>query len=57
MRQPAPGAVEAVAGGPEPVTAPLSEAYLKGRVDAAEAVEDLTGASVEPSPREDGVPE
>ncbi|WP_329620906.1 slipin family protein [Streptomyces sp. NBC_01255] len=54
---PAPGAVEAVAGGPEPVTAPLSEAYLKGRVDAAEAVEDLTGASVEPSPREDGVPE
>ncbi|MDV5148708.1 slipin family protein [Streptomyces sp. SBC-4] len=63
---PAPGTDNAVAGepvadkavaGPQPVTAPLSEAYLKGRVDAAEAVEDLTGASVEPSPREDGVPE
>ncbi|MFD3661157.1 slipin family protein [Streptomyces sp. NPDC058659] len=42
-----------VAAGTEPVTAPLSEAYLKGRVDASEAVEDLTGAPVEPSSRED----
>lgn len=54
---PVPGTDKAVAGeavaGPEPVAAPLSDAYLKGRVDAAEAVEDLTGASVEPSPQED----
>ncbi|MFI6418371.1 slipin family protein [Streptomyces sp. NPDC050842] len=57
---PMPGTDKAVAGpaaGPEPVTAPLSDAYLKGRVDATEAVEDLTGASVEPSPREDSARE
>ncbi|MEU5918125.1 slipin family protein [Streptomyces sp. NPDC047141] len=34
------------------ITAPLSEAYLKGRAAAEESVEDLTGTSVEPSPRE-----
>ncbi|MFD8211373.1 slipin family protein [Streptomyces sp. NPDC059695] len=37
---------------PEPITGPLSEAYLKGRAAAEESVEDLTGTSVEPSPRE-----
>ncbi|MGW9039755.1 slipin family protein, partial [Streptomyces sp. NPDC055721] len=51
---PAPPAAEAVAA-PQPVTtepaAALGEAYLKGLGDAAEAVEDLTGASVEPSPQ------
>ncbi|MFB7591552.1 slipin family protein [Streptomyces sp. NPDC056169] len=39
----------------EPVL-PLGEAFLKGLVDAAEAVEDLTGASVEPSPKTDDTP-
>ncbi|WP_426366494.1 slipin family protein [Streptomyces sp. E-08] len=34
------------------ITAPLSEAYLKGRAAAEESVDDLTGTSVEPSPRE-----
>ncbi|RSS55869.1 slipin family protein [Streptomyces sp. WAC01280] len=46
-----PVAAEPVA--PEPVPPPLGEAYLKGLGDAAEAVEDLTGASVEPSPKTD----
>ncbi|MFB7538574.1 slipin family protein [Streptomyces zaomyceticus] len=39
------------------VTRPFSEAYLRGAADAAarvEPVEDLTGASVEPVPAEDG---
>lgn len=36
-----------------PEIAPLSEAYLKGRGDAVDAVEDLTGASVEPTPKPD----
>ncbi|MEV4941896.1 slipin family protein [Streptomyces zaomyceticus] len=48
----ATGAGEAAA-----VTRPFSEAYLRGAADAAarvEPVEDLTGASVEPVPAEDG---
>ncbi|MFG2902113.1 slipin family protein [Streptomyces zaomyceticus] len=48
----AAGAGEAAA-----VTRPFSEAYLRGAADAAarvEPVEDLTGASVEPVPAEDG---
>ncbi|MFD3530929.1 slipin family protein [Streptomyces sp. NPDC058664] len=40
-------------GMPPPVP-PRTEAYLAGRADAADAIEDLTGTSVEPSPREDG---
>ncbi|MEV0450629.1 slipin family protein [Streptomyces sp. NPDC050600] len=32
---------------------PYSDAYLKGASHAAEAIEDLTGASVEPAPHED----
>ncbi|MFC9593779.1 slipin family protein [Streptomyces sp. NPDC056944] len=32
--------------------APLSEAYLKGRAAAEKSVDDLTGTSVEPTPRE-----
>ena len=46
------GAGEAAA-----VTRPFSEAYRRGAADAAARVEpvgDLTGASVEPVPREDG---
>ncbi|WP_225800087.1 slipin family protein [Streptomyces sp. NK15101] len=35
-----------------PLSAPLSEAYLKGRAAAEEAVEDLTGSSVEPTHRD-----
>ncbi|MET9673915.1 slipin family protein [Streptomyces sp. NPDC006482] len=56
---PAPAAAGEVAAGTapvtgtEPVTAPLSAAYLKGRADAAEVVADLTGASVEPVPTHD----
>ncbi|WP_369146827.1 slipin family protein [Streptomyces sp. R44] len=47
----------ATPGGPAEVegssaAAPLSEAYLKGRAAAEEAVEDLTGTSVEPAPHE-----
>ncbi|MFB7454874.1 slipin family protein [Streptomyces sp. NPDC056194] len=43
-----PGAPE-----PEPEPAPpLSEAYLKGRAAAADAIEDLTGSSVDPVPRD-----
>ncbi|WP_405858081.1 slipin family protein [Streptomyces sp. NBC_00090] len=38
---------------PTPEIAPLSEAYLKGRGDAVDAVEDLTGASVDPAPKPD----
>ncbi|MEU7515122.1 slipin family protein [Streptomyces sp. NPDC042898] len=68
---PAPAGTEAVTAGPptagaepvaaepvppEPVPPPLGEAYLKGLGDAAEAVEDLTGASVEPSPKTDDTP-
>ncbi|MFE5716366.1 slipin family protein [Streptomyces sp. NPDC056501] len=40
----------------EPVPPILGDAYLKGLGDAAEAVEDLTGASVEPSPQVDDTP-
>ncbi|MFI8826401.1 slipin family protein [Streptomyces sp. NPDC053431] len=40
---------------PVPPDAP-SEAYLAGRADAVEAIEDLTGASVEPAPRQDEGP-
>ncbi|MFF3605466.1 slipin family protein [Streptomyces sp. NPDC002463] len=44
-----PGAPEQ----PEPEPAPpLSEAYLKGRAAAADAIEDLTGSSVDPVPRD-----
>ncbi|MFJ3769778.1 slipin family protein [Streptomyces sp. NPDC090082] len=49
------GAAEAEQAAPAEqgqITAPLSEAYLKGRAAAEESVEDLTGTSVEPSPRE-----
>ncbi|MFF8379196.1 slipin family protein [Streptomyces sp. NPDC015661] len=50
-----PGEVEAAAEeAPVAPVAPLSEAYLKGRAAAEEAVEDLTGPSVEPTPRETG---
>ncbi|MGW5779328.1 slipin family protein [Streptomyces sp. NPDC003863] len=43
-----PGAPE-----PEPEPAPpLSEAYLMGRAAAADAIEDLTGSSVDPVPRD-----
>ncbi|MEU7292919.1 slipin family protein [Streptomyces exfoliatus] len=38
---------------PPPVP-PRSDAYLAGRADAADAIEDLTGTSVEPAPREEG---
>ncbi|MEV7281939.1 slipin family protein [Streptomyces sp. NPDC093111] len=38
---------------PPPAVLPPSDAYLKGAADATEGVEDLTGASVEPAPRED----
>ncbi|MEU4102436.1 slipin family protein [Streptomyces tanashiensis] len=37
---------------PPPVSPPLSEAYLKGRAAAEEAIDDLTGSSVEPTPQE-----
>jgi len=37
---------------PPPVP-PRTDAYLAGRADAADAIEDLTGTSVEPAPRED----
>ncbi|MFC9389954.1 slipin family protein [Streptomyces venezuelae] len=43
--------------GQEATPPPISSAYLKGAADAAagvEPVEDLTGASVEPAPREEG---
>ncbi|MFD8977975.1 MULTISPECIES: slipin family protein [Streptomyces] len=58
---PAPAGTEAVTASPEQVAAEpvpplLGEAYLKGLGDAAEAVEDLTGASVEPSPQVDDTP-
>ncbi|MFI9744890.1 slipin family protein [Streptomyces sp. NPDC052494] len=71
MTAPTPAGTEAVTAGPpaagaepvaaepvapEPVPPPLGEAYLKGLGDAAEAVEDLTGASVEPSPKTDDTP-
>ncbi|MFJ7065249.1 slipin family protein [Streptomyces sp. NPDC101115] len=36
-----------------PTPAPPSEAYLAGRADAVDAIEDLTGASVDPAPREE----
>ncbi|WP_406062698.1 slipin family protein [Streptomyces sp. NBC_01077] len=42
---------------PAPSTSPVSDAYLKGAAHAAEGVEpvgDLTGASVEPAPTEEG---
>ncbi|MGW8768578.1 slipin family protein [Streptomyces sp. NPDC055815] len=45
------GPAEESSAAPAP---PLSEAYLKGRAAAEEAVEDLTGTSVEPSPQERG---
>ncbi|WMX44786.1 slipin family protein [Streptomyces roseicoloratus] len=35
---------------------PPSEAYLAGRQDAVDAIEDLTGASVDPAPRHDDEP-
>lgn len=38
---------------PPPPPPPLSEAYLRGRAAAMDAVEDLTGASVDPVPHED----
>ncbi|MER5310256.1 slipin family protein [Streptomyces sp. NPDC002773] len=49
-----PGAAGAHAAGMMPHTAqapvpPWTEAYLAGRADAADAIEDLTGSSVEPS--------
>ncbi|MER7950134.1 slipin family protein [Streptomyces sp. NPDC096079] len=47
----------ATPAGPEESTTappPVSEAYLKGRAAAVEAVEDLTGSSVEPSPHDQG---
>ncbi|MFG3348430.1 slipin family protein [Streptomyces sp. NPDC048018] len=51
-QEPLPG----LARPPEPPPVPPepgSDAYLAGRADAAEAIEDLTGASVEPAPREE----
>ncbi|WP_306330300.1 slipin family protein [Streptomyces venezuelae] len=45
------------AQGAEAMPPPVSSAYLKGAADAAagvEPVEDLTGASVEPAPRDEG---
>ncbi|WP_314621445.1 slipin family protein [Streptomyces stackebrandtii] len=66
VRAPTPAETEAVTAGPsaagtepvaaEPVPPLFGEAYLKGLGDAAEAVEDLTGASVEPSPKTDDTP-
>ncbi|MEU3477856.1 slipin family protein [Streptomyces sp. NPDC033754] len=63
---PTPAETEAVTAGPsaagtepvaaEPVPPLFGEAYLKGLGDAAEAVADLTGASVEPSPKTDDAP-
>ncbi|MEV6247134.1 slipin family protein [Streptomyces sp. NPDC051742] len=38
---------------PVPPVPPRTDAYLAGRADAADAIEDLTGTSVEPAPRED----
>ncbi|MFI9294906.1 slipin family protein [Streptomyces gardneri] len=52
----APGAVGAEAAGEvEPLSPapPLSEAYLKGRAAAEDAIEDLTGVSVDPAQREE----
>ncbi|CAM5603817.1 slipin family protein [Streptomyces narbonensis] len=56
----APDEVGAEAGGEAggqpaalPPPPPLSEAYLSGRADAMDAIEDLTGPSVDPAPRED----
>ncbi|MER5208870.1 slipin family protein [Streptomyces sp. NPDC002825] len=45
-----PAEVEHVS--PPTTVPPLSEAYLMGRAAAEEAVEDLTGTSVEPAPHE-----
>ncbi|MFI8960508.1 slipin family protein [Streptomyces sp. NPDC053493] len=39
---------------PAPVVPPLGDAYLAGRADAQDAIEDLTGTSVEPAPHENG---
>ncbi|MET7755446.1 slipin family protein [Streptomyces sp. NPDC005389] len=53
---PAAAVSEAPAAAPSTST-PVSDAYLKGAAHAAEGVEpvgDLTGASVEPAPPEDG---
>ncbi|MFD0373544.1 slipin family protein [Streptomyces sp. NPDC059071] len=36
-----------------PTPPPPTEAYLAGRADAVDAIEDLTGASVDPAPREE----
>ncbi|MFE0645066.1 slipin family protein [Streptomyces sp. NPDC058877] len=51
LERAAPGVAGEEAVTPAP---PLSEAYLRGRAAAEEAIEDLTGTSVEPAPREDG---
>ncbi|MCB8903622.1 MULTISPECIES: slipin family protein [unclassified Streptomyces] len=54
---PAAAVSEAPAVAPTTSTPPVSDAYLKGAAHAAEGVEpvgDLTGASVEPAPPEDG---
>ncbi|MEV5974352.1 slipin family protein [Streptomyces sp. NPDC051921] len=51
-QEPLPGLMAPPVPPPVPPEAP-SEAYLAGRADAVEAIEDLTGASVEPAPRED----
>ncbi|MFJ9807176.1 slipin family protein [Streptomyces sp. NPDC101158] len=51
-QEPLPG----LAPPPEPPPVPPeagSDAYLAGRADATEAIEDLTGASVEPASREE----
>ncbi|MFE2558527.1 slipin family protein [Streptomyces sp. NPDC059352] len=58
LERAAPGAEHGSTGAeptpePTPAIAPLSEAYLKGRGDAVDAVEDLTGASVDPAPKPD----
>ncbi|MER5967293.1 slipin family protein [Streptomyces sp. NPDC002057] len=49
---PAPGQAETEPGSPP---APLGEAYLRSRAAAVDAIDDLTGSSVEPTLREDGV--
>lgn len=49
--EPTPQPASAPAPAPAPVV-PHSDAYLRGVSHAAEAIEDLTGASVDPAPHE-----
>ncbi|MFG3036345.1 slipin family protein [Streptomyces sp. NPDC048330] len=55
LERAAPGAAEAASPEPAPSAdaPPLSEAYLKGRAAAVDAIGDLTGPSVEPTPHDE----